>query len=296
MVEQEVLNNTNSAPTSSGETLETKLENVETNQPNQTQTNEVNNKDNTKQETQENEDIDFDDLEDDSSEKQETTEERTKKQSKAENRRYAEMRRAKREREKQELEKQAYNKGVLEATNGINPYTQEKIETDEDIEEFKIMQELAKKGLDPIQDFHKYVKQQKAEERARLAKEQEEKAKQEQLQKEAQKKYESDLNDFKSKNPDVDVQALLTNEKFLLFAEGKLGLKPLDTVYKEYLNFTNDYETKAKETAKKMVAINSTSVGSLSGGKGDSKVVDFTNMSKAEFEEYLDKVKRGLIR
>jgi hypothetical protein len=45
-----------------------------------------------------------------------------------------------------------------------------------------------------------------------------------------------------------------------------------------------------------MVAINSTSVGSLSGGKGDSKVVDFANMSKAEFEEYLDKVKRGLIR
>jgi hypothetical protein len=296
MVEQEVLNNTNSAPTSSGETVETKLENVETNQPNQTQTNEVNNKDNTKQETQENEDIDFDDLEDDSSEKQETTEEKTKKQSKAENRRYAEMRKAKREKEKQELEKQAYKKGVLEATNGLNPYTQEKIETDEDVEEFKIMQEMAKKGLDPIADFHKYFKQQKAEERIRLAKEHEEKTKQEAVEKEAQKRYESDIEDFKSKNADVDVNELLSNEKFLIFAEGKLGIKPLDTVYKEYLTFTSEFDTKAKETAKKMVAINSTSVGSLSGGKGDSKAVDFTNMSKAEFEEYLDKVKRGLVR
>lgn len=284
MAEAEVL--TKSVPTNSGETQETTPEVVvkQEGEP-------INEESN----TQENDDIDFDELEEEEGKESASKDntDKPKKQSKAENKKYAEMRKAKREREQQELEKQSYKKGLLEATNGVNPYTQEKIETDEDVEEFKLMQEMASKGLDPITDFHKFYKQKKVEERSLLAKAQEEKVKQEQLQQEAQKRYESDITDFKSKNEDVDVNELLTNEKFLIFAEGKIGVKPLANIYTDYLTFANEYETKAKETAKKMVAINTTSVGSLSSGKGNDKKVDYSTMSKAEFEAKLEKVKRG---
>ena len=66
-----------------------------------------------------------------------------------------------RERRKQEQEaaiKKARNEAIIEALNGVNPYTQEKMEDEADIQEYLTMKEIEKNGGDPIADYSKHLK------------------------------------------------------------------------------------------------------------------------------------------
>jgi type II secretory pathway pseudopilin PulG len=153
------------------------------------------------------------------------------------------------------------------------------------------MQEMSKKGLDPILDYHKFVKQKQLEVKEAKAKEEQAKVQQEQVVKQAQEKYTSDVNDFKSKNPEIDVEKeLWQNTKFMKFADGKIGRYALDTIYRDYVAFTSEYENNAKEKAKQMVAINRTSSGSLTGAEVSQKTKDYASMSKEDFEREYKKI------
>lgn len=83
---------------------------------------------------------------------------------KTQNRKGYELRKQK-EREREEKIAKLAQEKALEALKGIeNPYTKETIETFDDVQEFKRMQELEKKGLDPLNDYHKAVKEERKRE------------------------------------------------------------------------------------------------------------------------------------
>ena len=69
-----------------------------------------------------------------------------------------------RERRKAERErdlKRARFDAIKETLNGINPYTQEEIKDDYDMEEYLVMKEMEKQGKDPVYDYSKFLKDKK---------------------------------------------------------------------------------------------------------------------------------------
>ena len=83
----------------------------------------------------------------------EGSEEKTKSQKT--NADYARERR--RAEQKKALEKARYD-AIIEALDGENPYTHEKMEDGADVEEYLTMKEIEKQGKDPITDYHKFLK------------------------------------------------------------------------------------------------------------------------------------------
>ena len=71
-------------------------------------------------------------------------------------RRIAQKERWKREREEEKT--QAYQKGLVDAVGGVNPYPNCKIEDAVDIQEFLAMREIEQSGGDPIADFASFSK------------------------------------------------------------------------------------------------------------------------------------------
>ncbi|MEI6102121.1 MAG: hypothetical protein WCP73_09800 [Eubacteriales bacterium] len=112
----------------------------------------------------------------------------------------------------------------------VNPYTGAKILTEADYSAYEkqnTLNERAKnEGVDPktLED-REYIAQKRAEEEA---------------QKEAQKRTNQDLKDFAASKPDVDMEKLLKNEKFMKFGKGKLGFMPLTEIYDDFVDFVGD--------------------------------------------------------
>ena len=135
--------------------------------------------------------------------------------------------------------KENFTKGFIAALGGVNPYTKEKIVTEDDIHEAQVMIEAKNRGLDPITDFHKMDKILRGEEREKIAKEAEQAQKEEQARK-------KDFEEFGTKYPDVDVAKLFNEDKdFIEFASDLVGNIPLTTIYEKY----QKYQTKAANTA-----------------------------------------------
>lgn len=200
-----------------------------------------------------------------------------KAQTKEENHRYAEMRRKEKAEkvrlaeEKALLEKQAYNKGIREALNGKNPYTNEDIQDDDDLEEFKNMQEMEKRGLDPITDYAKFIKDKRKEDRQKEQLLKEKELETEKAAEENKQKITQDIKDFTKKYDDIDVKKLLQeNERFIDYADGKIGQKPLIEIYEGFLKFEKKTEETAEEIAIRKQAKKITA-GSLSG-EGNEEV------------------------
>lgn len=234
-------------------------------------------------ETVEQTEEEFDDFNDDTDEV-ESTEEKTqkKKMSREESKIQAQKRR---EREA----KENYKKGVIDATQGINPYTKEKMEDDFDLEIYKTMVEMDKKGLDPLTDYHKYVADKKREEAKELAKQQEAKIKQ-------QAEIDNDISVFKSKYPNVDLKKMLeTDEVFKMLSETLLGTKPATEIYEQKLRLD---EIINKRIEDKLIDIEAKRMGSP-GSLGDTNEIhegDYNSMSKKEFQSVLDKALSGALK
>ena len=186
---------------------------------------------------------------------------------------------------REKIERESYRKGIVDAVGGVNPYTGEKIQDEADVDEYLLMKKLDKEGKDPIEDYAAAVKGEKREKA--------EKAK-------AEQQRVAELSEFAERYPNVDVSALLQDAKFGKFAGKRVQHETLATVYTDYLDFTkgNDAEVERKAVVKAKVAEmkKRSSPGSLhgNGARLPDKSVD--DMSPAEFEDYVKKVKMGAFR
>ena len=248
-------------------------------------------------------DIEFDDSDtaddDDLDNDEEETKTQTKTQNKPLNKREYNREKAKQRREKREKElHNSYLKGVKTATGEINPYTNMKMETDEDVQDYLDMKEMESQGLDPTdsRDYIKFMrdKQKVREEEARKV------AEENQRKEESNNKFQKELMEFKTKYSDVDIVNLVENDSMwgsLIIPQIQSG-KTLTEAYESVNNLINKsinerVDTLADEKAKKQVQNQFASVGSQTIGEDmQDKQVDIWAMSNEEFREY--QKKRGL--
>lgn len=248
-------------------------------------------------------DIEFDDSDtaddDDLDNDEEETKAQTKSQNKPLNKREYNREKAKQRREKREKElHNSYLKGVKTATGEINPYTNMKMETDEDVQDYLDMKEMESQGLDPTdsRDYIKFMrdKQKVREEEARKV------AEENQRKEESNNKFQKELMEFKTKYSNVDIVNLVNNDSMwgnLIIPQIERG-KTLTEAYESVNNLINKsinerVDTLADEKAKKQVQNQFASVGSQTIGEDmQDKQVDIWAMSNEEFREY--QKKRGL--
>lgn len=225
---------------------------------------------------------------------EEQEEQETEKQSNEENAKYATIRRKAQEDAKKQIEqarKEAYeqglNQGKVQSYIGRNnPYTGQIIKDEYDVQEYLDMYELDSKGEDPITGYRELQKD-------KARKEAEEKVKAEEQSKQ-EKWYQDDTKDFVEKYSAEKLQELGKDEDFNLFANGKIGKVPLAQIYEDYQKLINKYEKKSVETAKQIVANNSTTPGAIE----DTEVqdLDWNSMSSEQFEKYIQKAKDGELK
>ena len=183
--------------------------------------------------------------------------------------------------------KETREKAIIEALGGKNPYTGRPMKDGDDVAEFLSMQEIEKKGGDPVTDFPEHQKA-----KARAEREKEAKAREE------QEWFENDRTAFTEKYPKVDLDALIADEDFADYADGKVGVKPLAEIYEGYLRQSARFEERARTRAAQAVANREASPGSLgSAGAADTgfytpEQVDA--MSKSEVKKNLDKINESM--
>lgn len=171
-------------------------------------------------------------------------------QTKAQN---SENARRRREAERQQEIKAARERTIIETLNGKNPFTGEEMKDSADVEEYLTMREIEKGGGDPLADFSKFQKQREREKAAQAAE-----------SKQQAEWFRKDREDFSTKYPDVSLEKLIQNEQFQLFAGGKVGNLPLAEIYEGFIKVGIEYEKKAKQMARQMLANKKASPGALS--------------------------------
>lgn len=221
-------------------------------------------------------------------------ENRTEKQSDEENTKYASIRRKAQEDAKKQIEKvkkeayeQGLNQGKVQSYIGRNnPYTGQIIKDEYDVQEYLDMYELDLKGEDPITGYRELQKD-KARKEAEAKIKAEEQNKQELW-------YQNDTKDFVEKYSVEKLQELTKDEDFNAFANGKIGTVPLAQIYEDYQKFISKFEKKSVDTAKQIVANNSTTPGAIE----DTEVqdLDWNSMSSEQFEKYIQKAKDGELK
>lgn len=224
----------------------------------------------------------------------ESKEETKKPQTDEENSKYRQARiKAEKEAEKkiEAARKEAYEQGLKQGKvetyiGRQNPYTGKVIKDRYDVEEYLEMFELDSKGEDPI-DGYRELQKQKARDEAEKKIKADEEAKQ-------QKWYQDDTNNFLEKYSSEKLQELKEDKDFLSFAEGKIGNVPLSEIYENYQKLISKYEKKSVETAKQIIANNSTTPGAME--ESEPQTLDWNNMSDKEFEKYLRKAKDGELK
>lgn len=154
--------------------------------------------------------------------------------------------------EQEKALKAARVEATIEALNGKNPYTGEKMQDAADVEEYFTMRKIEQNGGDPVTDFPKYHK------------EQERKRAEEAAQKEKQDEwFKNDSKDFLAKHPDVSFDDLSKDKEFLSYAEGKIGVTPLAEIYEGYKAITASAEKRAQDKAKQALANAKATPGAL---------------------------------
>lgn len=164
----------------------------------------------------------------------------------------AENARRRREAERQKEMRELREQTIIKALNGKNPYTGEPMTDSLDVEEFETMQEIAKNGGDPVNDYPK-IRKQKAREAV---------AKSEEDGKTAEW-YAKDRESFAAEYPDVNLSELIRDEDFSDYADGKVGKRPLSEIYRGFLKMTGKYKSQAKDMAAQYIANKQASPGTL---------------------------------
>lgn len=168
-----------------------------------------------------------------------------------------------REKEIKDARDKAYMEGLKEGIGETNPWTNEKIEDEVDIEIYRTMKEMEKKGLDPIEDFAKYNAQKMKEQRRA-----EVEAKQKQAEK--QQNVANEIADFDKKYGKGTAQKFLEDENFKNSKYlNYLGRLSLDEVYELYTSTQAETNAKAEEIAVQKEAIRMSSTGTPGNASGN---------------------------
>lgn len=206
-----------------------------------------------------------------------------KKQSREENAKFAELRR---QQEAEELRKkelrQSFNKGVIEGIGGKNPYTNQVINDDIDLQEYLDMKQLVDSGKDPVADYPAFLKEKVRQEQQLLE--------QKQM---SDKKAQEFIEEFNQKYPGKFKQ-VWDDPAFQDYAEGKLdGKRSLVTVYEGYLKLIG---AQAEIIADRKIVKAQSSPGSLADAGVPTTAKDWRTMSPDEFKAFVSKAKRGDFR
>lgn len=184
---------------------------------------------------------------------------------------------------------EARNQAIIETLGGKNPYTNEEMKDRADVEEYLAMKEIERNGGDPLADYSKFQKQ---KERERAA----------QAEKKAQEEdwYKKDYEDFVTKHPEANVQALIQNEQFQKFAAGKVGNLPLSEIYEGFIELISDYEKKAQQKAAQLLANQKASPGALSStntpDSGFFTKEQVQKMTPEEVHKNYDKIRASMTK
>lgn len=202
---------------------------------------------------------------------------KSKKQTKAENSKFAAKRREQEAIVKRK-EDEAFKKGLAAALVGtINNFTGEKIEDQDDIDEYLLMKEAEKAGFDPATELSKYQKHKAREERKSKANSFD---------------VEADISSFREKYPDININDLIKDKDFTDFAEPFAQKVPLSTIYAQYNLMKSRIDLEAKTKAEEKYKRKISSPGSLVNNSQE-KSLSFADMNDDEFEKEIQKAKRG---
>lgn len=209
------------------------------------------------------------------------------KQTKEQNSKFAERRRE--EERKAEIDKTRVET-IIEVLNGKNPYTDEEMTDKEDVEVYLAMKAIEKEGGDPIKDYFKYSKKQRKSE--------EEVKTQEQQKKEW---FAKDKENFVSKHPEVNLNELIDNKDFAIFARGKVGNLPMNEIYEDFMLFKGTSDEKAKDKAAQILANSQASPGSLKTSNTSEQDGFFTreqvaNMSQKEVDKNYEAIRKSMAK
>lgn len=211
-------------------------------------------------------------------------EDSTEKQSREDNS-AARNARIRAEKEAERKIKEAYEKGLNDAKikqyiGKVNPYTNKVVEDELDVQQLQDMMEIDDSGGDPLVEYAVKIKER---EKAKIIKEHENLKKQEQVE-----KLNKEITELTEKHPNLDVQALLQDENFNCFAQGKVGQQPINQIYEDYSRLQNFWKEKSDKAIQEEIAKQNSSSGSLAGGT--QEVLDFEKMSSEDFKRYRQKI------
>lgn len=212
---------------------------------------------------------------------------------KEKNSKFAQQRREKEAREKEieEIKQKAYTQALVDSVNGVNPYTGDKIEDEHDIQEYLTMREIEKKGLDPISDYHKYLKDKAREEKNKTNIAKTPPLTNEQIQEDAKL--------FRTKYPNVSINDLQNDARFLKFSDGKLGTQTLTKVYGDYQDFVKEFDVEVDKKARRLLAKSKSSPGAVETATPSVDSDFFTieqikQMSQKEISQNFEKVEKSM--
>lgn len=199
-------------------------------------------------------------------------------QSKDERAKYAQARRKKESEDKRI--KEAYNQGKLEAFKGkINPYTNQVINDQKDVEVYENMYKLSTEGKDPVADYASYIAQKEREQEIADNK-----------QREIEEKAAKDIDEFIEKYPNVNLNELFEDSTFNDYMEGKN--KSISEIYEGYTKLKNSFRTESINQAKATIANSKATPGSLNNISDDN--VDYEKMSREDFLKEVERIKNGV--
>lgn len=195
--------------------------------------------------------------------------------------------RRRREAERQRELQKARESAIIETLGGKNPYTNEEMKDSTDVQEYLTMKEIEKNGGDPLADFSKFHK---AKEKERIA--------EETKRTQEAEWFTKDREDFVAKHPEVNIDVLIANKQFQLYANGKVGKMPMTEIYEGFAEVVAEYEKKSKEMVKQTLANAKASPGALSSpnatDNGFFTREQVQKMTEKEVHENYDKIRASM--
>ena len=202
-------------------------------------------------------------------------------------------REAERKAELDKARQTAREQAIIETLGGKNPYTEDEMKDSADVEEYLLMKEIEKNGGDPLTDYSKHLKAKQRESAEKLSKESADK-----------EWYRSDREAFTKKYPEVDINALIRDEQFINYSNGKVGEVPLSEIYEGYSRMLEklkaDAERAANSKAQQQLANAKASPGSLASTNANDNGY-FTReqvqqMTKEEVHKNYDKIRASMAK
>ena len=181
--------------------------------------------------------------------------------------------------------REAQVQAVIETLGGVNPYTGKPMKDAFDVDEYRKMREIDKRGGDVREDYAEQVKQERRD--AEQASRREE-------------WFRADLDSFRASHGDVDIHALLEDESFSRFADGKVGIQPLAQIYDDYNALKERIAKSERARASRQAANAKASPGALHDAN-DVGAAFFTPdqvraMSPSEVHKNYEKIRESMNR